>query len=226
MGTHDDLIEEVRALRAEVAALREERAAAAPPGDEGALSRRRLFGLAGGALAGGAVLAMTGSTPVAAGTGTMQYGASNDADISQTLLVSVCDSPTLAVRNHRGPGSAISQALNCASSSSDCIVGSAGVAGGHGVLGFAQKPSKSGVRGDHTSGTGVTGQVTSGTGVRGRGTAAGSRGGTFEGKAAAVQLVASTGATHPTSGRRGDLVVDATGRLWFCKGSTTWKQLA
>jgi len=41
-----------------------------------------------------------------------------------------------------------------------------------------------------------------------------------------INLVTSTRATHPTSGRRGDLLVDASGRLWFCKGGTTWKQLA
>ena len=76
-----------------------------------------------------------------------------------------------------------------------------------------------------TGGTGVTGQVTSGVGVRGRGTQAGSRGGVFQGQAAAVNLTASTRTTHPTSGRRGDLFVDASGRLWFCKGGTTWKQL-
>ena len=27
-------------------------------------------------------------------------------------------------------------------------------------------------------------------------------------------------------GVRGDLYVDKSGRLWFCKGGSTWKQLA
>jgi hypothetical protein len=227
MGTHDELMAEVRELRAEVAALRQERAATDRTTDDGPLTRRRLFGLAGGALAGGAVLAMTGSTPVAATTGTMQYGANNDAGLSETLLVSTCESPTLVLRNHLSPGGgAISQALNCFSSSADGLASSAGGGGGNGVLGLASNPSKSGVRGDHLTGSGVTGQATSGVGVRGRGTQAGSRGGVFEGQAAALNLVASTRATHPSSGRRGDLLVDASGRLWFCKGGTTWKQLA
>jgi hypothetical protein len=48
------------------------------------------------------------------------------------------------------------------------------------------------------------------------------RGGSFAGKAAQIQLVAGTGATHPTSGKTGDLYVDNTARLWFCKvGGTT-----
>jgi hypothetical protein len=50
-------------------------------------------------------------------------------------------------------------------------------------------------------------------------------GGWFDGNRAAIHL-AQNGPTHPVDGRRGDLVADTTGRLWFCKGGTTWKQLA
>ena len=52
------------------------------------------------------------------------------------------------------------------------------------------------------------------------------RGGAFSGKQAQVQLLASTATSHPSSGARGDLFVDNSGRLWFCKGGTTWRQLA
>jgi hypothetical protein len=46
--------------------------------------------------------------------------------------------------------------------------------------------------------------------------------GNDSGKAAQIQLIAGTGATHPTSGKTGDLYVDKTARLWFCKaGGTT-----
>ncbi len=31
---------------------------------------------------------------------------------------------------------------------------------------------------------------------------------------------------HPKSGNRGDLVTDKDGKLWFCKGGTSWKQIA
>jgi hypothetical protein len=55
------------------------------------------------------------------------------------------------------------------------------------------------------------------------------RGGVFRGKKAQIRLVASTATTKPATGSRGDLFVDASGRLWYCRtgGSTTgWKQLA
>jgi hypothetical protein len=51
------------------------------------------------------------------------------------------------------------------------------------------------------------------------------RGGSFAGKPAQIQLIPGTGATHPTAGKAGDLYVDKTARLWFCKagGATaTW----
>ncbi len=64
------------------------------------------------------------------------------------------------------------------------------------------------------------------TGVYGLATGTGSRGGVFGGKAAQVRLQPSGAATHPTSGDAGDLFVDKSHRLWFCKGGTTWKQLA
>ncbi len=73
---------------------------------------------------------------------------------------------------------------------------------------------------------GILGMADSPTGVGVQGTAAAGRGGLFSGGAAQVSLVPSTAATHPTSGQVGDLFVDATRRLWFCKGGTTWVQLA
>ena len=52
------------------------------------------------------------------------------------------------------------------------------------------------------------------------------RGGKFKGGAAQLQLVPSEANTHPTIGIRGDLFVDSSGRLWFCKGATDWILLA
>jgi hypothetical protein len=57
------------------------------------------------------------------------------------------------------------------------------------------------------------------------------RGGQFSGGIAALRLVPSANSTHPWSGRIGDLMVDASSRLWFCtKANTssvaaTWKQI-
>jgi hypothetical protein len=56
------------------------------------------------------------------------------------------------------------------------------------------------------------------------------RGGVFSsGAIAQLQLKAGSRASHPTAGNRGDLYVDKSGRLWFCKtggAHATWKQLA
>jgi hypothetical protein len=59
-----------------------------------------------------------------------------------------------------------------------------------------------------------------------RGVSPTGRGGRFKGKKAQIGLDPSTDATHPASGAKGDFFVDSAGRLWFCKGGTTWKQLA
>ena len=94
-----------------------------------------------------------------------------------------------------------------------------------GVYGFAvQAPNAVGVKGESTLGKGVVGVATSGTGVVGR--AATGRGGMFSGDAAQVRLVPNRAATHPASGSAGDLFMDASHRLWLCKGTTHWKQIA
>lgn len=106
---------------------------------------------------------------------------------------------------------------------------------GVGVFGQAENPKGTGVRGLATTGVRGSGDSTSGgVGVLGEGNVAvrGNgvvRGGVFKGASAQVQLVAGTGSTHPKAGQRGDLYVDKTGRLWFCKtgGSTAaWKEIA
>jgi hypothetical protein len=106
--------------------------------------------------------------------------------------------------------------------------------GNHGVDGWA-KAATGDVRGvfghsDSTGGTGVYGSATasSGSTIGVRGTAASpkGRGGVFKGGAAQVKLLPSSRTTHPSSGQRGDLFVDTKGRLWYCKGTTNWKQLA
>lgn len=106
---------------------------------------------------------------------------------------------------------------------------------GIGVYGTAWNPKGTGVRGQATTGVRGTGaSATGGVGVLGEGNVAVrgngvTRGGVFKGASAQVQLAAGSGSTHPKAGQRGDLYVDNTGRLWFCKvgGSTaTWKQLA
>jgi hypothetical protein len=90
-----------------------------------------------------------------------------------------------------------------------------GVNEGHGI----------GVWGEQRNNTGP------GIGVVGVGGSHG-RGSQFTGGVAQTRLVPATAATHPTTGKTGDLFVDASVRLWFCtkasSGSTaaTWKQIA
>jgi hypothetical protein len=51
-------------------------------------------------------------------------------------------------------------------------------------------------------------------------------GATFTGKTAQVQLTPSPDSSHPSSGRAGQLFVDSSKRLWFCRVGTDWRQLA
>jgi hypothetical protein len=92
------------------------------------------------------------------------------------------------------------------------------------------------------SGNGVWGEIgvatkaqsailgtTEGTGAAIEGRSIKGRGGVFQGKKAQVRLVASSATTKPSTGTRGDLFVDSSGRLWYCKTSgvsTGWVQLA
>ena len=64
-----------------------------------------------------------------------------------------------------------------------------------------------------------------GTGAGVHGESALGRGGRFKGKKAQIRLDPSTAATHPTSGAAGDLFLDASTRLWLCKGGTSWVRL-
>jgi hypothetical protein len=59
-----------------------------------------------------------------------------------------------------------------------------------------------------------------------RGTSPTGRGGIFKGPHSTAEADPCIRHHAPTSGDRGDLYVDTSGRLWFCKGSTTWVQLA
>jgi hypothetical protein len=86
-----------------------------------------------------------------------------------------------------------------------------------------------GVWGNANSSTGFGVLATNNAGIGVRGASTGGRGGQFAGAAAQVQLVPGSKNTHPTSGHRGDLYADSTGRLWFCKTSgttATWHQIA
>jgi hypothetical protein len=117
------------------------------------------------------------------------------------------------------------------------------------VLGASSATYQGGVYGYHTAvnGKGVIGQavgagssgvygVGSNAGVWGEGPKNGliglsaGRGALLYGDRAHLRLQPHTTAlTHPTVGKRGDLFVDKTGRLWYCRTGgavSDWKQLA
>ena len=71
---------------------------------------------------------------------------------------------------------------------------------------------------------GVSGYSTSGYGLRAE--SKNGRGAVLIGKKAQLRLSPSSATTHPTTGAKGDLFVDSAGRLWFCKGTTTWVRIA
>lgn len=103
--------------------------------------------------------------------------------------------------------------------------------GGDGVRGVSN--SGVGVRGLSETGTAVHGAGTAGIGVLGssvtvgvRGESDQGRGGVFQGGKAQVRLLPSGASSHPNRGQRGDLFLDKSGRLWFCKGGTNWKRVA
>jgi hypothetical protein len=77
-----------------------------------------------------------------------------------------------------------------------------------------------------STGDGVWGNAAGASAAGIKGTNPNGRGGVFSGQKAQVRLLPSADTTRPASGARGDLFVDKSGRLWFCKGGTNWKQLA
>jgi hypothetical protein len=93
VSEYDDLRTEIAALRAQVSAL--SAPGAVPPPEDDTVSRRGLLGKVAAAAVGGAGLALLGARPADATTGTMQYGASNDAGTSYTSLTANTTGGTL-----------------------------------------------------------------------------------------------------------------------------------
>lgn len=95
---------------------------------------------------------------------------------------------------------------------------------GIGVLG-ASSTGAAAVRGTNSSTGPAVYAVNTGGGVGVRGESEDGRGGAFVGGEAQVRLLPASG-NHPADGKGGDLFVDSSKRLWFCKGGTNWVKLA
>jgi hypothetical protein len=79
------------------------------------------------------------------------------------------------------------------------------------------------------NGYGVWGEANHGTGVGLGASSTNGRGAVLQGGKAQLRLAPSSHASHPASGAAGDLFVDASHRLWFCKqggNPATWKQVS
>jgi hypothetical protein len=178
-------------------------------GSSGLVSRRRLFGLLGGAAAVGTGLAVAGSTLTAdpaAAAGDMVIDGSNTGAATTDLSSSTTGT---AMTVESANGNAFAATAN---------------AGGTGVKGTST--SGNGVYGVSTSGHGVVGQVASGYGLAAEGLSnSGAHG-------AQLWLEQDTSVTGPpTSGTHqvGEFFVDLSGSLFYCVASSaagTWVNLS
>jgi hypothetical protein len=167
----------------------------------------------------GAFIPPIGDATVLAGTGiavTSNTGLAIDAS-GQDTVVNIASESTGTKQDALTISYAgTSRALYAESTSATNINGTiTGVNDGHGI----------GLWGEQRNNTGT------GFGVVGVGGALG-RGARLSGGAAALQILPSSAATHPSTGKAGDLFVDASVRLWFCQKASSgavaavWKQIA
>jgi len=189
-------------------------------------------------------------------TGAMQFGQQNDAGNASTLLRSANATDTLdLVNSSGGPAMQLrSGGTGLIAEGGDAGVLGKTIGDGAGLLGRADLGTGPAVRGEVATqaataaaieaaqnGTGsavnahVDNAASAGTAVHARTNGIGTGitassahgiGGKFSGPVAPIQLVPSNAGSHPTKGSAGQLFVDHSNRLWFCKGGTNWRQLA
>ena len=165
----------------------------------------------------------------------------NGSALSSTSTTAIIDGPGglqgvgLVVNGGVAPGTGLvanasstptTTGLAIAGSGSGTATGVSGTSGsGTGVSGFSGTGvAVEGTIANTSSSANAVSGNTAGTGAGIRGT--GTRGGDFTGKAAAIRLRPASVSTHPASGKTGDLFVTSAGSLFYCKGGTTWVQLA
>lgn len=124
-------------------------------------------------------------------------------------------SPTISA-HQIGTGHGVYSHIENASNASRAVYGRT-IGVGHAVMGsILNEQSSVAATKSTTQGSGAGLEALSAKGVGGR----------FEGKTAQVQLVPSSDSSHPSSGSPGQLFVDHGNRLWFCRGGSSWQQLA
>jgi hypothetical protein len=155
--------------------------------------------------------------------GTAIYGSSDSISSAATAIVGILTSSA--------PGSFSSAVRGQNNGTAGSGIGVYGSHAGSGWGGYFTSVSGYGVNAAGGTGIGVYANGTTGIstlgetfGITARSTAG--RGGLFSGFAAQMQLTPGSAATHPTSGQAGDFYVDTSARLWYCKGGTSWVELA
>jgi hypothetical protein len=171
----------------------------------GVMSRRGLFAAAAAAMAG----VVSARFPVAAGgdptDGDALIIGSSWNSSTQTTTLTTTASEGIYVRHSLHGTAARLQSFN----------------GGIGLLSETDGGASVGVLTQ-----GETGVSAGGSRVGVRGASDSGRGGVFSGGRAAMRLMPSSSASHPRRGLGGDLFLDRSRRLWFCRGGTDWVRLA
>jgi hypothetical protein len=205
-------------------------------GDSSQQVRTRRAFLAGGL--GAAVAAVASAigrpTPARGANGDPVLAGGSVSAANVTILSKIPGGSDDALRVYNPGG----QAVHGDTISGTGVWGSSG--GGRGVHGisnenygvYGESPDNYAVAGLSSTSAGVAGFSDSGQGVIGASNTVGvlgqsglGRGGRFSGKKAQIRLDPSTAATHPASGAVGDIFLDASKRLWLCKGGTSWVRL-
>ncbi len=244
--TYDELARQVAELSQRLESLERreatgaERRPQAGGGDRSSLTRRRVLRGAAATGVGAVAGAMLASAPAAhAAAGDNMILGANNAGSASTTLQSTASNDALVVNQTGNSGTAIHASAdnstgsivvvdaNNTSSSSPALWATA-AGSGFAVYGLAMGTERAiagHVYSTSSSASAVYGS-TRGTGVGIEGKALNGRGGKFTGRYAQINLEPGTSSTHPSHGGiLGDLYVDLSARLWFCRGSNSWVQV-
>ena len=202
------------------------------------VTRRTALRAAGAAgLAGAATIA--GALPAQAVTPhPFQLEAANTAAVSTRLdITTEAGTPGVEIRTttardtlrvHSEHGNAIYASCNHTDTSRAAVSAYGTYLGVYAQINGTNAPAVMG-QGVGVGSRGVFGWGTGTNGIGVHGVATDGVGAVFEGSKANMSLRPMPGATHPAAGATGDLYVDQTGRLWFCRAAgnpATWTQIA
>jgi hypothetical protein len=222
----EELSRRVEELEADNTELRVLSVAGTTEGPEATLSRRKVLRKSAGMVGAGVGLAIAGSlagprSSRAANGGPVVIGSANTGT-TQTSLTSAAANATF-----RSDNTGTGKGIQVIAATGNAITGQN--SGNQPTASFAQTGTGRAFQASVTNSSNTQEAIVgltngSGSAVVGSATNNG-RGGTFRGKKAQINLTPSADANHPTSGAAGDLFVDASNRLWFCKGGTNWAKV-